>query len=51
MLCFALWRMLLIFTNEMKHIIGETNYLVIEANHDEEMLNLGVHTLNILSRV
>ena len=38
-------------TNEMKHIIGETNYLVIEANHDEEMLNQGPYPQHLKSRI
>lgn len=39
------------FTDEMKRIIGETNYLVIEANYDLEMLQNGSYPPNLKQRI
>ena len=38
-------------TDEMKQIIGEANYLVIEANHDEEMLKSGPYPSYLKKRI
>lgn len=38
-------------TDEMASIIGETEYLVIEANHDEEMLRCGSYSSHLKARV
>lgn len=38
-------------TEEMKHFINEANYLVLEANHDEEMLNNGPYPSYLKERV
>lgn len=38
-------------TDEMKQIIGEVNYLVIEANHDEEMLKNGPYPAHLKTRI
>ncbi|ETD21520.1 MULTISPECIES: MBL fold metallo-hydrolase [Prevotellaceae] len=38
-------------TEEMKQSIGEANYLVIEANHDEEMLASGPYPQHLQTRI
>ena len=38
-------------TEEMKQIIGESDYLVIEANHDEEMLEQGPYPAHLKKRI
>lgn len=38
-------------TDEMKSYIAEANYLVIEANHDEEMLEKGPYPLHLKQRI
>ncbi len=38
-------------TDEMKRYIGEANYLVIEANHDEEMLRHGPYPQYLKDRI
>ncbi|MCH4147265.1 MAG: MBL fold metallo-hydrolase [Prevotella sp.] len=38
-------------TDEMKEIIGEANYLVLEANHDDEMLMQGPYPQHLKSRI
>ena len=38
-------------TDEMKEIISEANYLVIEANHDEDMLAQGPYPAHLKARI
>lgn len=38
-------------TDEMKPFIGKANYLVIEANHDEEMLMAGTYPAHLKKRI
>lgn len=38
-------------TDEMKHLINESQYLVIEANHDEQMLQTGPYPGHLKARV
>lgn len=38
-------------TDHMKEIIGEADYLVIEANHDEEMLMKGSYPQHLKTRI
>ena len=38
-------------TDEMKRQISEANYLVIEANHDEEMLECGPYPSHLKKRI
>lgn len=38
-------------TEEMKGFIGEADYLVIEANHDEEMLKAGPYPQHLKERI
>lgn len=38
-------------TDEMRKIIGEANYLVLEANHDVEMLQRGPYPLYLKDRI
>uniref|UniRef100_A0AB33JGQ9 MBL fold metallo-hydrolase n=2 Tax=unclassified Prevotella TaxID=2638335 RepID=A0AB33JGQ9_9BACT len=38
-------------TEQMKEIIGEANYLVIEANHDAEMLATGPYPQHLKTRI
>ena len=38
-------------TDEMKEYIGKANYLVIEANHDEEMLMNGPYPQHLKKRI
>lgn len=39
------------FTDEMKRIVGETDYLVIEANYDLEMLKSGTYPPHLKQRI
>lgn len=38
-------------TDEMKKYIGEANYLIIEANYDEEMLKAGTYPAHLKARI
>lgn len=38
-------------TDEMKNVIGLANYLVLEANHDDEMLKNGPYPEHLKSRI
>uniref|UniRef100_A0AB33J1K4 MBL fold metallo-hydrolase n=1 Tax=Prevotella sp. GTC17259 TaxID=3236795 RepID=A0AB33J1K4_9BACT len=38
-------------TEQMKGVIGDANYLVIEANHDEEMLATGPYPQHLKTRI
>ena len=38
-------------TEEMQHHIGEANYLVLEANYDEEMLRTGPYPQHLKERI
>ncbi len=38
-------------TDEMKAMIGEANYLIIEANHDEDMLQNGPYPGHLKARI
>ena len=38
-------------TDEMKRIIGLANYLVLEANHDDDMLKNGPYPEHLKSRI
>jgi len=39
------------FTDEMEHIIGDADYLVIEANYDLEMLRNGSYPAHLKQRI
>lgn len=38
-------------TEEMKGIVGQSDYIVVEANHDEEMLIAGTYPDNLKQRI
>lgn len=38
-------------TDEMKQVIGDANYLVLEANHDDEMLMHGAYPQHLKTRI
>ena len=49
--CFCLMTDIGIITDEMKTVIAEAQYLVIEANHDEEMLKNGPYSQHLKGRI